>query len=548
MHMRKDLQAYQKKLIGVLHLACATSLWMSRGSLALSKWKDEKVLHDAARKIQRSYKKYSRNKKMITALLTRQKLANVEWRIRFWLRCCRRRLHAGALRQFLKDFSVQQVPYIIFTFRHRVVRVQRMMKSFLACKKARRLVLEKIWYRMERKVAMMDPEPDFKARRKSVLPEMGSKLFSAGRRFSILERQLKSKNLLVETRLQMKDKEGEEDLPLLEQTPKGVPVELMRYLIRWFVEEQRMSYAAFAFGELKKSAEAPNVTEDHARALLAGTLLHVEVSNERKWPVFSLYKNKAARAKLFEVVEEAMKDQAGTVARVKLQKEAEHQLNLANRYDIGAEDDDEDGSKGGDGSGSGEDGDESDDDDDDEPMTVEEELEENRELAEKYNTTPQEVQEFREMFQLVDLDHGGSIDSEELGKLLDLLGMAKSEEEVVEMVRKIDTTDSDEVFFPDFVRAMKSDKPVVKYTEGAINNAFDFFGNDFCNTDCMYNRTNGNKPGHLDKKQLIYALTSFPGKWGAEDAENYVHDAGLGGSSVIEYSTYVKVMFQLAKT
>jgi len=79
--------------------------------------------------------------------MTRQKLAHVEWRIVFWLRCCRRKLHAQSLRAFFRDFAVQQIQYIIFTFRHRVVRVQKMMRSFLACKKARRLVLEKIWYR-----------------------------------------------------------------------------------------------------------------------------------------------------------------------------------------------------------------------------------------------------------------------------------------------------------------------------------------------------------------------------------------------------------------
>ena len=95
---------------------------------------------------------------------------------------------------------------------------------------------------------------------------------------------------------------------------------------------------------------------------------------------------------------------------------------------------------------------------------------------------------------------------------------------------------------------MKSDKPVVDYTEEAIYNAFVFFSNDFSNTGCMYNRTNGNKAGCLDKKQLIYSLTSCVGKWSIDEAENYVHEAGLGGNSVVDFSTYVKVMFQLAKS
>ena len=326
-------------------------------------------------------------------------------------------------------------------------------------------------------------------------------------------------------------------------------VHVMTRLIphRWFLEEQRLIFTRHAENELKKIADAPNVTEDHARALLAGTLLHVEVSGDRKWPVFSLYKNKASRTKLFEMVEEAMKDPEGTQARAHRQKELERQLVLANRYNIseaeGEGDDDIDDGKG------GSDEDDSDDDDDsDAPMTVEEELQENVDLAAAWSSTAQEVQEFREMFQLVDLDHGGSIDSEELGKLLDLLGMSKSEEEVVELVRKIDTTESDEVFFPDFVRAMKSDKPAIDYTEESIYSAFEFFGKDFSNTDCMYNRTSGYKAGCLDKKQLIYGLTSYVGKWSIDEAENYLHEAGLGGNAVVDFSTYVKVMFQLAKS
>lgn len=61
-------------------------------------------------------------------------------------------MQAELLRTFFTDFAVQQVAYIIYTFRYRVVRVQRMIKSFLACKRARKLVLEKMWLRMERKV------------------------------------------------------------------------------------------------------------------------------------------------------------------------------------------------------------------------------------------------------------------------------------------------------------------------------------------------------------------------------------------------------------
>jgi len=384
----------------------------------------------------------------------------------------------------------------------------------------------------------------FKARRKSVMPETGSKLRSASRRFSVLERKMQTQSLVVEAHMKDRVPEtGNQDTnAIVELTPKGVPMEMMRYLVRWFLEEQRLEHAKGAEKLLKEVSEAPSITENHARALLAGTLLHVEVDNERKWPVFSLYKNKVARNKLLEFVEEAMKDPASVKLKVAEQKDLEFQLLMANRYDIGEH---EEGEEEEDEEGGSEGGGEEEDDDDDDPMTPEEEQEENRELAEKYNTTSQEVQEFREMFQLVDLDHGGSIDGEELGKLLDLLGMAKSDEEIAEMVNKIDTTDSDEIFFPDFVRAMKSDKPSPEYTEQMIYSAFDFFSKDFCNTDSFFHRTNGLKNGFILKKQLIYALTSCVGKMSIDEAENLLHEAGLGTPQT-DFAVYTKVMFQLA--
>ena len=46
------------------------------------------------------------------------------------------------------------------------------------------------------------------------------------------------------------------------------------------------------------------------------------------------------------------------------------------------------------------------------------------------DATPEEVAEFREIFNLVDLDGGGSIDLDELRELMDLLGMNASKDEM----------------------------------------------------------------------------------------------------------------------
>ena len=72
----------------------------------------------------------------------------------------------------------------------------------------------------------------------------------------------------------------------------------------------------------------------------------------------------------------------------------------------------------------------------------------------KGSVSDAEIAEYREIFSLVDLDHGGTIDCEELETLMDLLGMNVTEDEVLEMIQEIDTTGTDEVSFSDFVRVV----------------------------------------------------------------------------------------------
>lgn len=51
--------------------------------------------------------------------------------------------------------------------------------------------------------------------------------------------------------------------------------------------------------------------------------------------------------------------------------------------------------------------------------------------------SPEEIAEFQEIFNLVDRDGGGSITKEELGELMDTLGIDASPEEVDLMIREV---------------------------------------------------------------------------------------------------------------
>lgn len=55
--------------------------------------------------------------------------------------------------------------------------------------------------------------------------------------------------------------------------------------------------------------------------------------------------------------------------------------------------------------------------------------------------TPEEISEFREIFNLVDKDGGGSITKVELAELMDTLGIDADPEEIDHMISEIDQGD-----------------------------------------------------------------------------------------------------------
>ena len=65
-----------------------------------------------------------------------------------------------------------------------------------------------------------------------------------------------------------------------------------------------------------------------------------------------------------------------------------------------------------------------------------------------------EVAEFREIFNLVDRDGGGSITASELGELMDTLGIDASPEEIEAMIKEIDQDGDGDIDFEEFVAVM----------------------------------------------------------------------------------------------
>jgi len=82
-----------------------------------------------------------------------------------------------------------------------------------------------------------------------------------------------------------------------------------------------------------------------------------------------------------------------------------------------------------------------------------------------------EVAEFQEIFNLVDVDHGGSISKDELRQLMHTLGLKPSQEEIDAMVSEIDQDGNGEIDFDEFVTVM-SRKAQPSYTPEQVKAAF----------------------------------------------------------------------------
>lgn len=65
----------------------------------------------------------------------------------------------------------------------------------------------------------------------------------------------------------------------------------------------------------------------------------------------------------------------------------------------------------------------------------------------------EELAEFREIFNLVDRDGGGTITKEELGELMDTLGIDATPEEIDLMINEIDQDSNGEIDFEGESRA-----------------------------------------------------------------------------------------------
>jgi len=94
-----------------------------------------------------------------------------------------------------------------------------------------------------------------------------------------------------------------------------------------------------------------------------------------------------------------------------------------------------------------------------------------------HNLTEQQVEEFKEAFQIFDSDGSGSITTKELATVMRSLGQVPTEEDVKQMIEDVDSDKSGTIDFKEFLGLM--DKVLTENdTEDDLIQAFRVFDRD----------------------------------------------------------------------
>lgn len=96
----------------------------------------------------------------------------------------------------------------------------------------------------------------------------------------------------------------------------------------------------------------------------------------------------------------------------------------------------------------------------------------------EYDIPEEEIEEYRQAFQLYDKDNSGAISSEEFFKVLKNLGQNVSKEEAEALLKDLDQDGSGEITFDEFITYMKKIKVEEDQEEDEVIKAFQTFDVD----------------------------------------------------------------------
>lgn len=131
--------------------------------------------------------------------------------------------------------------------------------------------------------------------------------------------------------------------------------------------------------------------------------------------------------------------------------------------------------------------------------------------------TPEQIEEYRDAFNLFDTDHSGSISATELSTVMKSLGLKPNETDVLDLMNEIDQDGNNEIDFDEFLSLMAR-QAGVKDSEQEIIEAFKVFDK--------------NGDGHISKSELQNVLQSIGEKLTQEELDTMFDEVSNGKGEI----------------
>lgn len=141
--------------------------------------------------------------------------------------------------------------------------------------------------------------------------------------------------------------------------------------------------------------------------------------------------------------------------------------------------------------------------------------------------SPEQVAEFKEAFSKFDKDGNGSINTQELGAVMQALGKDLSEAELKEIISKVDTDADGVISFPEFLEEMvRGMKAWGKKQD--LQEAFRVFDVD--------------RNGYISVDELKQVMAKLGEELSQEVLEAMIHEADVDQDGQVNYEEFVRIL------
>jgi len=142
--------------------------------------------------------------------------------------------------------------------------------------------------------------------------------------------------------------------------------------------------------------------------------------------------------------------------------------------------------------------------------------------------TDEQIEEFREAFQLFDKDSNGTISTKELGMVMRSLGQNPTEAELMDMINEVDTDGSGAVDFPEFLNMMARKLESEDRSEEEVREAFRVFDVE--------------RRGQIPVSELRFVMKNLGDKLTPAEIEQLIEEADQDHDGNISYDEFASMM------